>query len=167
MTDTHGSDQLVVNDHAASFAFRYPADACLRRTFTEQIDGLTERFARRTPQLRRVFERLMLVLAGRPAARLPKYLAIPVSSNTLLRLLRRRPQQPRARAPRVLGVDDFATRKGHVYATILLDLETPLAAWLREHPGPEMVCRDRGGAYAEAVRAAAPNAQDAQRDLST
>ncbi|GIH29889.1 ISL3 family transposase [Microbispora amethystogenes] len=151
--------------------FRCRVDACSRRTFTEQIDGLTERFARRTPRLRRVFERFMQVLAGRPAARLSSYLAIPVSSNTLLRLLRRRPEQPRIRAPRVLGVDDFAIRKGHVYATILLDMETgervdvladrtadTLSAWLREHPGVEIVCRDRGGAYAEAVRTAAPGA---------
>ncbi|WP_273700067.1 ISL3 family transposase [Actinomadura graeca] len=151
--------------------FRCAADGCPRRTFTEQIEGLTERFARRTPRLRRVFERFMQVLAGRPAARLTQYLAIPVSQNTLLRLLRRRPERPRAAAPRVLGVDDFATRKGHVYATILLDMQTgervevlpdrtaaTLAGWLREHPGAEIVCRDRGGAYAEAVRAAAPDA---------
>lgn len=151
--------------------FRCPARMCPRRTFTEQIEELTERFARRTPRLRRLFERFMQVLAGRPAARLTKHLAIPVSANTLLRLLRRRPEQPRTTAPRVLGVDDFATRKGHVHATILLDMETgervdvlpdrtadTLAAWLREHPGAELVCRDRGGAYAEAVRTAAPNA---------
>lgn len=106
----------------------------------------------------------MQVLAGRPAARLTKHLAIPVSPNTLLRLLRRRPARPRAGAPRVLGVDDFATRKGHVYATILLDMETgervdvlpdrtadTLTAWLQEHSGAQIVCRDRGGAYAEAV----------------
>ena len=61
----------------------------------------------------------MQVLAGRPAARLAHHLAIPVSQNTLLRLLRRRSEQPRAAAPRVPGVDDLATRKGRVYATIL------------------------------------------------
>ncbi|GAA4102447.1 transposase family protein [Nonomuraea soli] len=94
--------------------FRCPASACPQRTFIEQLDGLTERFARRTPRLRRLLERLTLVLAGRPAARLSAHLAVPVSANTLLRLLRRRLVQPRARAPRVLGVDDFATRKGHV-----------------------------------------------------
>ncbi|MEU6788808.1 ISL3 family transposase [Nonomuraea angiospora] len=151
--------------------FRCAARTCERTTFVEQVEGLTERFARRTPRLRRLLERLMLVLAGQPAARLTEDLGIPVSPNTLLRLLRRRPEQPRVRAPRVLGVDDFATRKGHVYATILLDMETgervdvlpdrtadTLTAWLHDHPGAEIVCRDRGGAYAEAVRTAAPEA---------
>ncbi|WP_435224262.1 ISL3 family transposase [Streptomyces sp. Tue6028] len=71
----------------------------------------------------------------------------------------------------MLGVDDFALKKGHVYGTIILDMETgervdvlpdrtaeTLTAWLRAHPGAEIVCRDRASAYAEAVRTACPAA---------
>jgi transposase len=151
--------------------FMCPVALCSRRTFVEQVDGLTERFARRTPALRRTLERIALALAGRPAARLTAHLSVSVSANSLIRLLRRLPDRQPATDPRVMGVDDFAFKKGHVYGTIILDVETgervdvlpdrtseTLSAWLRDHPGAEIVCRDRASAYAEAVRTVCPDA---------
>ncbi|MGD3112473.1 ISL3 family transposase [Streptomyces sp. YGL11-2] len=170
LADLAVAGQRAVIDLAVR-RFRCRAAECGRRTFVEQVDGLTERFARRTPSLRRTLERIALALAGRPGSRLAAHLSIGTSPNSLLRLLRRLPDEQPGAAPRVMGVDDFAFKKGHVYGTIIMDMETgepvdvlpdrtadTLIAWLRGHPGAEVVCRDRASAYAEAVRTVCPDA---------
>ncbi|MFE2449838.1 ISL3 family transposase [Streptomyces sp. NPDC021218] len=146
-----------------------PTRGC-RHTFREQVPGVLERYQRRTARLTRQVKAVVKELAGRAGARLLAVLAVGLSRHTTLRTLLRIPL-PTGRTPRVIGVDDFALRRQHRYATVVIDAETheridvlpdrtadTLEAWLRKHPGIEVVCRDGSATYAEAIRRALPDA---------
>ena len=142
-----------------------PTRGCCQ-TFREQVPGVVERHQRRTVRLTSRVASVVRELAGRAGTRLLSALAVRISRHTALRVLLRIPI-PALQVPRVLGVDDLALRRRHRYATVLIDAETharvdvladrkseTLQAWLREHPGVEVVCRDGSVSYAEAVRRA-------------
>lgn len=143
---------------------------CGRQTFREQVDGVLERYQRRTTRLRAMIEATVRELAGCATARLAPALGIDLSRDTALRTLLKIPLPP-AITPKVIGVDDFALRRRHNYATVIIDAVTGrrvdvvegrrsevITDWLRQHPGVTTVCRDGSAADAEGIRQALPDA---------
>jgi transposase len=143
---------------------------CTHRTFVERLPSVVAPFARRTVRLAQTQATIGLALGGEAGARLAQQQGMPVSPDTLLRLVRQLPLPSRA-TPRILAVDDWAKRKGKSYGTVLVDLERhqvvellpertveALAKWLQAHPGVEVIVRDRSTTYADGARQGAPTA---------
>ncbi len=141
---------------------------CWRRIFAERFgDDILPARSRRTARLEYIVHHPGLALGGRPAARFARRLMLPVSNDTLLRVVRRRIS--RTEPLIVAGIDDWAFRKNHRYGTIVCDLErrrivallpdremATVRAWLSGHPEIKVVSRDRGGGYGEAAAKALP-----------
>ncbi len=152
--------------------FRCANTACRRNTFVEPLGQMVApRSARRTCRLEQLVHRLGIALGGRPAASLARRLMLPVSKDTLLRVVRRRATADTQAAPRIIGIDDWAWRRGQRYGTLVYDLErrrvvdllpdrevATVADWITEHPGIAVIARDRAGGYAQAAAQAAPKA---------
>jgi len=139
--------------------------------FCERLSEFAKAYSRRSERLTAWIRAIGLALNGEGGARLANKLGTQVSGDTLIRVVRCTPQVE-VTAPEVMGVDDWAYRKGQRYGTLILDHERrrpidlfegrtalDLANWLRQHPGSQIITRDRSTEYATAITEVSPNVQ--------
>lgn len=151
--------------------FRCQNKNCGRALFAERLAEIPVS-AQRTTRFTEALQAIGLALGGEAGKRLAAKLKFPTSGDTLLRVLRRFPIAEKAAAAKVIGVDDWAYRRGHNYGTLLVDLERhqviellptrtaeALAEWLQRHPTIQTIARDRSGEYKRGILLGAPQAQ--------
>ena len=162
--------QLSVRIKLRVRRYRCRTSSCARQTFNQQLPGFIEPYQRLTNRLLTSLYHIAQATSGQAGARLAGKLVMPTSGSTLLRIVRRFPESD-GELPRVLGVDDWAIRKGCRYGTILVDLErhrvvdllpdrtaATLKAWLQAHSDVESVARARSLEYALGISEGAPGA---------
>jgi transposase len=144
---------------------------CPRKIFTERLPALVQSYARMTNRLSETLQTLGFATCGELGERLVPKLGMCASGPTFLRRMRTQSYTPPS-SVFVVGIDDWAWKKGETYGTILVDLErrcpieilpdrtaSTAEAWLRTHPEVNIVSRDRGGDYAAAAKKGAPQAR--------
>lgn len=163
-----GALPLCLSVHVHRFFCSNPV--CIRTIFTERLPELVEPSARRTNHLRDILLTIGWALGGRAGVRHVAAIHLsPICTSTLLAMLRRQGVPPTP-TPRVLGVDDWSFR-AHEAGTILVDLERHqpvdlllgsseevFARWLVDHPGVDVISRDRGASYLKGATTGAPHA---------
>jgi hypothetical protein len=113
--------------------------------------------ARKTGRLEAALLAIALELGGEVGARLARQLGLRVSADVLLERIRRAPRAT-AEQVKVLGIDDWAFRRGHRYGTILVDLERhEVIDLLEDRQAESMITWLRGRANRRVANASRAN----------
>ena len=145
---------------------------CPRKVFTERFDSEIFPYQRRMARSVNLLEKLGTELGGNRGSNISEYAGIPVSPSTMLRIIRKIEVNPPLSTSGIIGIDDWAFKKGRNYGTVIVDLDqqkiidllpnresTTLAEWLKKYPEITIVSRDRYGPYATGIQTGAPQAK--------
>jgi transposase len=144
---------------------------CIRKIFTERFGEELKPYARRTVRLTQHLTQIGYALGGNAGSKLASLLGMPIGRSTMLRIIYNDESDIESVTLRVLGIDDWAFKKGNNYGTILVDLEKrkpidllpnreieTVKKWLEAHPEIEIISRDRATCYSQAAELGAPQA---------
>jgi transposase len=144
---------------------------CSRKIFTERFSSQIDSYSRRFNRSTEVLENIAIQSGSSKGARISEVVACKVSASTLLRIMHRMTAIKVNETSGVIGIDDWAYKKGKSYGTIIVDLSTrkvidllpdreaeTLSQWLIKHPEVGIVSRDRASAYALGIRNGSPAA---------
>jgi len=159
---------VSVNLTVRKFFCRNPE--CEKKIFTEQPGNEIKAYSRMTNRTRETLQNILLEVSARKGSYLANLISLPISPSTAIRMIDSLPIPPTEKVT-VLGIDDWAYRKGLTYGTLLVNMETgevidllrgrdgvSLKEWLAIHPEIEIVTRDRASAYSSTVSSMLPNA---------
>lgn len=145
--------------------------SCPRKIFTERFTHEIRPHGRRLIRSSNLLCKMALELGGNKGATISRFIGIPISPSTILRIIRRFDIPEKTMISGIIGVDDWAFKKGNTYGTIIVDLtnkevidllpdrsQDSLAKWLKNHPEIRIVSRDRYGPYAMGIQQGAPQA---------
>lgn len=150
--------------------FRCTNSNCPQKTFVEHFPDWLPPYARRTDRLTELMRDIGFEVSAESARRIFARMRVVTSGDTVLRVVKRTEIVTNT-SPRVVGLDDWAIRKGHRYGSIMVDHETgrvielvkgrldeDIKPWFAAHPQIEIVTRDRSTDYRKGLDAAAPQA---------
>jgi transposase len=154
-------------------AYRYYCDngECKQMVFCEELDGFSGKYRRMTLRLEYFIITLALNTSCEGTSRICKQMGINVSGDTIIKILLRNAENIDTTCGEIIGVDDWAYKKGHTYGTLICDGTThkPIALfdgrdgsglkeWLKNNKHIKIVTRDRASAYAKAIAEVLPDA---------